>query len=95
MPLHHSSLLRSGYSISQQLGTVKEVRPILYTEDMFEGDISQEVRRKRETLGWSQARLSREASVAKQTIVNLEKDHYKPRWETLQKIMHALDNAEC
>jgi DNA-binding XRE family transcriptional regulator len=53
----------------------------------------EEVHRRRERLGWSQVRLSREASVAKQTIVNLENGHYNPRWETLEKIMDALDNA--
>lgn len=60
---------------------------------MFSGDIGQQVKEKRNALGWSQDRLAKEAVVAKQTVVNLEKGYYKPRWETLEKIMKALDNA--
>lgn len=50
----------------------------------------EQTKRKRNGLGWSQRALAKQAKVAEQTIVNLEKGNYDPRLSTLYKIARAL-----
>lgn len=53
------------------------------------GDV---IRARRETLGWSQADLSRESGVPLSTVQTLESDVYRrPQRKTLVKIADALD----
>ena len=49
------------------------------------------IRTAREAKGWSRATLAREAGVAQGTISNVELYGTAPRWDTVQRLAHALD----
>jgi transcriptional regulator with XRE-family HTH domain len=53
--------------------------------------MSEAVREHRESLGWSQAKLAREAGVSDETIRMLEAGHTMPKSATLEKIGQALE----
>jgi transcriptional regulator with XRE-family HTH domain len=47
--------------------------------------------RLREDRMMTQRKLARESGVALSTIVNLEKGHTKPRFDTVHRLAHALE----
>lgn len=56
--------------------------------------VFQEIVKHRLALGWSQRKLAAAVGVSTQTIVNTEKGHYHPRWNTMQKIIEVLEEGE-
>lgn len=54
-------------------------------------NIAVEVRNARRKRKWSQEKLAEEAGVSKQTIVNLEKKHHSPSYDTIIRVIEVLD----
>jgi ribosome-binding protein aMBF1 (putative translation factor) len=58
--------------------------------DSMVPDFAQAVRERREVLGWSQAKLAREARVNVETVRMVEDGRTQPRPDTVEKIGDAL-----
>lgn len=62
-------------------------------KSMLIEDIRQQIRQARHRLGWSQVQLAKEAKVAEQTVVNIERGYGQPNWGTLEKVWAALEQG--
>lgn len=54
-------------------------------------DLGQRMTELRKERGWSMNRLAREMQVSKETIRNLERGIYSPKFDTLHKLAAALE----
>jgi ribosome-binding protein aMBF1 (putative translation factor) len=57
--------------------------------------VARQIIRRRQALGWSQAELARQAGVRPETLSRLESGKHAPNLATVDKLEHALREAEA